>query len=89
MARGRFAEHPGVPGLRAARGAAGPFDPVAPAPAHVAAALRAVRRAGGVLDGAIRTHHRGLQNARRVIGAGLIRMQPRIEQARAWNGPSR
>ena len=33
VARGRFAEHPAVPGLRAARGAAGPFDPVAHASA--------------------------------------------------------
>ena len=33
MARGRFTEHPAVPGLRVARGAAGPFDPVAHAPA--------------------------------------------------------
>ena len=33
VARGRFAEQPAVPGLCAARGAAGPFDPVAHAPA--------------------------------------------------------
>ena len=57
VARGRFAEHPAVPGLCAARGAAGPFDPVAHAPAdrrrdapsgvHVGVAAAGGRPPGG------------------------------------------
>ena len=42
---------------------------------------------GGDLDGAVRTHHRGLQDARRLGGAGLTRIQQHIEKTRDWNGP--
>ena len=41
-----------------------------------------------VLDGAVRTHHRGLQEASRLVGAGLTRIQQHIEHTRD-SGPSR
>ena len=37
--------------------------------------------------GAVRTHLSGLQEARRVVGTGLTRMQQHIEKTREWNGP--
>ena len=57
------------------------------APSGTAAA--AAQHAGGDLDGAVRTHHRGLQDALRFVGAGLTRMQQHIEKTRDWNGPDR
>ena len=42
----------------------------------------AARHAGGDLDGAVRTHHQGLQDARRLVEAGKNRIEQRIEQTR-------
>ena len=52
------------------------------------AGAAAAQHAGGDLDGAVRTHHSGLQDARRLIGAGLTRIQQHIEHTRD-SGPSR
>ena len=40
----------------------------------------------GILDGAVRTHHRGLQEARPLISAGLTRIQQHIEKTRVKGG---
>ena len=45
-------------------------------------ATAAARHAGGDLDGTVRTHHQGLQEARRLVGADLTRRQQHIEQTR-------
>ena len=45
-------------------------------------AAAAARHAGGDLDGAVRTHHQGLQDARRLVEAGKNRIEQRIEQTR-------
>ena len=55
---------------------------------RLAGAAAAAQHAGGDLDGAVRTHHRGLQDARRLVGAGLTRIQQHIEHTRD-SGPSR
>ena len=46
------------------------------------------RHASGGLDRAVRTHHQGLQDARRLVEAGKNRIEQRIEQTRD-PGPSR
>ena len=56
---------------------------------RLAGAAAAAQHAGGDLDGAVRTHHCGLQDARRLVGAGLTRIQQHIEKTREWDGPPR
>ena len=57
--------------------------------ATLQAQLAAAGRASGALDGAVRTHRRELQDARRVVGAGLTWIQQHIEKMRESYGPSR
>ena len=56
---------------------------------HLAGAVAAARRASGTLDGAVRTHRSELQDTRRLVGAGLTRIQQHIEKTRESYGPSR